>query len=174
MMVVGWLARTGLGALVGLLAISAANVAQAKNGAPLGYQILCLTSPAECRGGGASVVPATETMLSTLKAVNSSVNRSIRPRNDGAVDVWTVRPAAGDCEDYALTKRRALIEAGFPPSALRLAYVKTRSGEGHAILMVETSGGRLVLDNLNSAIRPLSQTSYRVISMAGADPRIWS
>jgi predicted transglutaminase-like cysteine proteinase len=105
--------------------------------------------------------------------VNETVNRAIRPRHDAGADVWTVGARAGDCEDYALEKRRQLIEAGLPASALRLAYVKTRAGAGHAVLVINTPGVAYVLDNLTAAIRPLQQTGYRVISMQGADPDIW-
>jgi predicted transglutaminase-like cysteine proteinase len=73
-----------------------------------------------------------------------------------------------------LAKRRALIKAGFSPSALRIAYVTTSSGEGHAILVVKTSRGDMVLDNLNGTVRPLSQSGYHIISMSGANPRDWS
>ena len=71
-------------------------------------------------------------------------------------------------------KRRALIKAGLPASSLRIAYVKTRAGVGHAILVVKTSKGDYVLDNLNRSVRPLSQSGYRIISISGADPMKWS
>ena len=143
--------------------------------APLGYQLMCLKNPQECKGGGASKVPATEALMATLKRVNGQVNRSIRPRNEaGGADVWTASASVGDCEDYVMAKRRALIKSGVPSSALRIAYVKTRQGEGHAILVVKTNGQNLVLDNLTGAIRPLSQTGYRIVSMSGANPRNWS
>lgn len=142
--------------------------------APLGYQIMCLRNPGECRGGGAAHVSVTNELMVTLKRVNGQINRQIKPRRDSGADVWTVGATYGDCEDYALTKRRALIRAGVPASSLRIAYVKTRSGEDHAILVVKTNDKDLVLDNLSASIRPLSQTGYRVVSMAGANPRSWS
>lgn len=159
-----------------IAAFSMSNVpAVAGSKAPLGYQLMCLKTPSECKGGGAASVKATTDVMSQLKSVNSKVNRSIRPRNDaGGADVWSVNATSGDCEDYALTKRRALIKAGLPASSLRIAYVKTRSGEDHAILVVKTSKGDYALDNLNASIRPLSQTGYRVISQSGANPMKWS
>jgi len=36
----------------------------------------------------------------------------------------------GDCEDYALLKRRMLIEAGWPREALLLTLVRGGDGEG--------------------------------------------
>jgi len=142
--------------------------------APLGYQLMCLKTPSECKGGGSASVKATTDIMGQLTSVNSKVNRSIQPRNDSSADVWSVNVSSGDCEDFALTKRRALIKAGLPASSLRIAYVKTRRGEDHAILVVKTSKGDYVLDNLHSSVRPLSQTGYRIISQSGANPMKWS
>src|SRR5690606_4847180 len=150
------------------------SAAVAASKAPLGYQLMCLKSPQECKGGGPASVKATEDVLQVLKRVNAQVNRAITPRKDRGADVWTASASSGDCEDYVLAKRRALIKAGFSASALRIAYVKTRRGEGHAILVVKTSRGDLVLDNLTSAIKPLSQSGYRIVSMSGAIPMNWS
>jgi len=154
--------------------VAGSGAAIAGSTGPLGYKLMCLKHPEECKGGGKSKVIADAAIMATLKRVNASVNRSIRPRNDGAADVWTVGASAGDCEDYVLTKRRQLIRAGLPASSLRIAHVKTRRGQDHAVLVVRTSKGDLVLDNLTSAIKPMSQTGHRVISMQSANPRKWS
>jgi predicted transglutaminase-like cysteine proteinase len=164
----------GAAALLAMTAVVVANPAVAGSKAPLGYQLMCLKTPAECQGGGSSSVEATADIMATLKRVNARVNNAIAPRNDGAADVWNASATSGDCEDYVLAKRRALIDAGLPASALRIAYVKTRSDVGHAILVVKTSRGDFVLDNLNTSVRPLSQSGYRIISVSGADPRQWS
>lgn len=157
-----------------LLASLLPSTAGAASKAPLGYQLMCLRSPQECKGGGASSVEASAGVLRTLRQVNAQVNRAIRPANDGRADVWNASGRSGDCEDYVLAKRRALLQAGLPPSALRIAYVKTRGGEGHAILVVKTSSGDLVLDNLDGSVRPLSRSGYRLLSISGADPLNWS
>jgi predicted transglutaminase-like cysteine proteinase len=141
--------------------------------APLGYQLMCLKHPAECRGGGAASIEATNGMLAVLVRVNTAINRTMQPREDKGIDVWTLGATSGDCEDYALAKRRLLVEAGLPASALRLAYVKTPAGIGHAVLVVNTPRARYVLDNLTAAIRPLEQTGYRLVSMQGANPDNW-
>jgi len=151
--------------------------AQAGGHAPLGYQLMCLKNPnaSECKGGGASKVKVTGDVMTTLKRVNTHVNRTIKPKYDSAgADIWNASASSGDCEDYVLAKRRALIKAGIPAGSLRIAYVKTRSGEGHAILVIKTGGKDLVLDNLTATIKPLSQTGYRIVSMSGANPRKWS
>jgi predicted transglutaminase-like cysteine proteinase len=164
---------------VAALAFNAAVVpaAQAGNHAPLGYQLLCLKHPnaSECKGGGAAKVTVTGDVMATLKRVNTHVNRTIKPKYDASgADVWNASASSGDCEDYVLAKRRALIKAGIPAGSLRIAYVKTRSGEGHAILVIKTGGKDLVLDNLTATIKPLSQTGYRIVSMSGVNPRKWS
>jgi predicted transglutaminase-like cysteine proteinase len=135
---------------------------------------MCLASPQYCQGGGAHSIVAGPEVMAVLVRINGNVNRSIRPRNDVAGDVWSVNVSEGDCEDYVMTKRQQLINAGFPASALRIAAVKTRGGIDHAILVVRTDRGDFALDNLTNAIKPLSQTGHRLISMSGADPRRWS
>lgn len=155
-------------------AIAGATPAVAGSKAPLGYQLMCLKTPAECQGGGSSKVVVTDDIMATLKRVNVRVNNAITPRNDRGADVWNASATSGDCEDYVLAKRRALIKAGLPASSLRIAYVKTRGGVGHAILVVKTTKGDFVLDNLNRSVRPLSQSGYRIISMSGANPKQWS
>jgi predicted transglutaminase-like cysteine proteinase len=86
----------------------------------------------------------------------------------GVEDYWTApvldgRPVYGDCEDYALGKRRALLAAGVPASALSIAVVETPWKELHAVLLVSTDKGDLVLDNLNTGIVFWHQAGYRWI-----------
>jgi predicted transglutaminase-like cysteine proteinase len=156
-----------------MASISGPALAKGPRG-PAGWQMLCALQPGECLGGGARQIQATDSLMAMLASVNSTVNRAIHPKLDGRLDTWSVSPAAGDCEDYALTKRHRLIASGVPASALRIAQVKTRRGEFHAILVVETDKGAFVLDNLSGAIKPLSQTPYRVLSMQTANPRVWA
>jgi predicted transglutaminase-like cysteine proteinase len=147
---------------------------QAATPAPLGYQLMCLKTPTACKGGGVATMSLSASDMAILKRVNSAVNGSIVPRPDApGADVWTVGAKTGDCEEFAIAKRQSLIKLGFAPSALRLAYVKTRSGEGHAVLIIKSAIGDLVLDNLTSTIKPLSQSGLRLISMASANPLKW-
>ena len=118
-----------------------------------------------------------------LGEINRAINLAIRPASDlaqyGEMDVWTsplvtFANLAGDCEDYAITKRHALIQQGWPASALRLAVAQTSWGEGHLVLIVRTSKGDMVLDNRTDAIRNWRKTGLRwhMIQSAG-NPRIW-
>lgn len=120
---------------------------------------------------------ARETILSTevvapvdftlLESVNRRVNRAIRRSTDqatfGQTDVWTVPSGArarGDCEDYALAKRRALIDAGVDPDLISVGIVRTYRGEIHAVLLVETGQGEYVLDNLSPWVVRWNEAPY--------------
>ncbi|KQT51970.1 hypothetical protein ASG43_20995 [Aureimonas sp. Leaf454] len=139
---------------------------------PLGYAIFCLNNPGDCRQGGERQVRYTSGLLSKLNAVNQSVNRQIRYKKDGR-DVWKASVRSGDCEDYVLTKRKQLIRLGLSPSALRVAAVRTSRGEGHAVLVVKTDRGELVLDSIKKTITRRQNTSYTWIAMASENPRRW-
>jgi len=142
---------------------------------PMSFQVFCGFYPQECQPGGASKISMDENILRILTRVNSRVNRSIRPKLDNPlVQVWRINPSSGDCKSYAISKRHELIRAGLPASALRIAYVKTRQGQGHAVLVVKTNQGDLTLDNLTGEIKPFHQAGYRVVAISGADPRRWS
>jgi predicted transglutaminase-like cysteine proteinase len=167
--------------VVGLAVAIAAGVAGSAQAAttgklpPLGYQLMCLKHPDQCKGGGAGSVKSDSHLLATLHNVNRRINKSMIARRDGGGrDVWTPNAGVGDCEDFALAKREALIRAGVAPSSLRLTYVKTPAGEDHTVLVVKTTTATWVLDNLTSAILPLSRSGLKVVSMAGSDPLRWS
>jgi predicted transglutaminase-like cysteine proteinase len=139
----------------------------------------CVRNPDECKAGnGAPEVVLSAFARRELQSVNSAVNRSITPRNDVADqtgdDNWQVNVKSGDCEDFALTKRDHLIAMGWSPNALRIAVTSTPSGEGHAVLVVKTDGGDLVLDNRTNAIKNWRDTDLRwIMIQSGENPRIW-
>ena len=144
---------------------------------PFAHVVFCTQSPGECAASsGPDRVDLTIDKKRELMSVNREVNRQINPRNDSAeaIDVWSLAPRSGDCEDYAITKRHALIQQGWPASALRLAVAQTSWGEGHLVLIVRTSKGDMVLDNRTDAIRNWRKTGLRwhMIQSAG-NPRIW-
>lgn len=120
----------------------------------------------------AESIPAPPVELATvpfegLQTINRRINRAIRRASDaetfGREDLWVLPTgprARGDCEDYVLAKRRALIEAGVAPNALSIAIVRTRRGETHAVLLVATTEGELVLDNLSPWVLRWDQAPY--------------
>ena len=120
--------------------------------------------------------------MAVLKAVNNRVNRTLIADTDAHVysvnDYWdapTLTPGArGDCEDFALIKRRLLIAQGIPAAALSLAIVRTRFNEDHAVLVVATKQGDFVLDNLAYRVRPWQKTGYYWVSrQAPGDDLAW-
>ncbi|MGV3490085.1 MAG: transglutaminase-like cysteine peptidase [Devosia sp.] len=161
------------GAIFALLSLTAVTPAQAASvPVPRGFEIMCIDFPAECRGGGASQVPYDAKLQALLQKVNAKVNRSISPVKNEVIDVWSINVTKGDCEDYVLAKRRALISAGVPASALSIVYA-LRNGGGHAVLAVHTDNGSYALDNMTAKIKPLWSTGYKLISMSGPNPRVW-
>lgn len=146
---------------------------------PFAQVLFCAQNPAECRdNNGVSVVSLTDDEMLQLKDVNTSVNRTIIGRNDPGNelngDVWKVNVRSGDCEDFALTKRSKLISMGWSSRALRIATAYTPSGEGHAVLVVRTDQGDLVLDNRKSSIKNWRDTDLRWDKIqSGTDPYVW-
>ena len=168
--------------LLVLSALSAAGPAvSAPARAPLAFAAFCAKNPGDCQAKGPqSPMIMDGKRWAELTSVNSMVNRSIRFARDtarlGQKDVWTVLEGggAGDCEDYVLTKRRKLMQLGWPSSALLVTVVSTRTGEGHAVLTVRTIEGNFVLDNLARSVRPVHSTGYRFFSMQSpSNPRSW-
>ena len=71
----------------------------------------------------------------------------------------------GDCEDYALAKRNALLNAGWPKDKLGLCVCYTQSGEGHCCLWVDTDKGSFILDNNYAFPMKPSELPYKWESM---------
>lgn len=141
---------------------------------PLSMQYFCAAHRNECASGGSSSVTMSPDLLAVLKQINVRVNGAIRPVAErGGVDRWQLNPTSGDCEDFALSKRSALIRNGIPSGSLRIAYTHTRRGEPHAVLVVKTSQGDYVLDNLNNAVKTLRATGYNIRSMSSPNPTRW-
>ena len=155
-------------------------VASSPTLAPFQHVRFCLHYPAECKSEAREPdrVDLTSGIADLLKRVNHDVNAAINPRgkNYGSDlrDGWTIAPASGDCNDYAVTKRHDLIESGLPAKALRLAVVRTAAGTGHLVLVVATTTGDIVMDNLTGAIRPWNSTGYRWLKIqSSTDARFW-
>lgn len=149
---------------------------------PIAFTQFCLRYAGECksprvtfRGGGVSL---NAERWQDLNAVNKMVNSSIiAERNEGGVanEKWLISPAYGDCNDYAVTKRSELAKRGWPLRSLLLSEVVTASGEHHLVLVVRTTQGDLVLDNLSYTIRPWSKVRYKWVRMqTPANPHVWA
>lgn len=89
--------------------------------------------------------------------INRAVDQAIKPVSDerqwGIPDRWsdpfeTILSERGDCEDYAILKYTALLEAGFPKEVLKIVVWKSRlPDEDHAVLAVRVDNQWLILDN---------------------------
>lgn len=145
--------------------------------APLSFVRFCLRRPAECAETGAGALASPSPPLVELGQVNRAVNRAIRPRRKvlvGGLGEWTIAPAAGDCNDFAVTKRHELLKRGWPMSSLLLSVVETAWGEAHLVLVVRAGEDELVLDNLTAEIRPRRKTGYLWVKRQSAtDPARW-
>jgi predicted transglutaminase-like cysteine proteinase len=148
--------------------------------APFQHVRFCIRYPADCKSdpSEAQRIDLSAETAELLKSVNRSVNTSIAPTlksyGRDLQDGWTIAPSTGDCNDYAVTKRHMLLESGLPSRALRLSVVKTPSGMGHLILVVATTRGDIVMDNLTELIRPWQMTGYLWLKIQSAsDAKYW-
>jgi predicted transglutaminase-like cysteine proteinase len=147
---------------------------------PYGWVEFCQRYRSECAASGkVADVNASDAALREIGQVNSLVNHSVEAISDmehwGVVDRWDLpMDGKGDCEDYALMKRKILIERGFPRSALLVTVVRDEQNEGHAILTVKTNSGEYILDNLNDDVKPINRIAYRLVKrQSQQDPNVW-
>ncbi len=138
---------------------------------PFGHRDFCLRLPDECQPlPGLPAMPVTLDMpLKLLVAqINTDVNSDVAPASDqsvyGAEEFWSYPDGhKGDCEDYALEKRRRLHEAGVALGNLLITVVRKPDGTGHAVLTLRTRSGDFVLDNLDWRVRPWGEVAYRFV-----------
>jgi predicted transglutaminase-like cysteine proteinase len=148
---------------------------------PFGWVDFCQRYSGECDEAphAAQTIELTAATYRKIEGVNALVNTQIEPVSDalhaGAPDAWDYpEDGKGDCEDYALMKRRLLIRAGFPRGALLLAVVKDEHGDGHSVLIARTGRGDFVLDNLEDEIKPWAKTPYRFVKRQSQENQnIW-
>jgi len=136
---------------------------------PIGHYVFCEAHRDECSIRSANTIAprVTEFGWDTVRRINAEVNRDIMPMTDeeifGRDEVWTYPKDVGDCEDFALLKRKILIEKGFAPADLLITVVRKPDGEGHAVLTLRTSDGDYILDNLDNSVKLWSETTYRYL-----------
>ena len=103
------------------------------------------------------------------ESVHRKVNFDTGYRTDlkqyGVPEFWTMTGKFGDCEDYALSKRNALLDAGWPKDKLGLCVCYTQSNEGHCCLWVDTDKGSFILDNNYDFPMKPSELPYKWESM---------
>lgn len=179
-----------LTSLAALLAAPTASMAQeraafiavgAVTAPPIGWAEFCIEYAPECdtRASLPRDVALSTRAWVELKRINVAVNTSVKPMTDmdhwGVVERWNYPDDGyGDCEDYALQKRKLLMAAGWPREALLMTVVRDQNGDGHAILTVKTDRGEYVLDNQTNDVLLWADTGYRFVKrQSQSDPNVW-
>lgn len=132
---------------------SADPVENQANETPRQWTEFCEVQPDQCLAEPSGPLKITPAILRLLVSVNRAVNQSVAHVSDeeeyGKVDLWRLPLFnRGDCEDIALKKRRRLMHSGLPAGALLMTIVTTPEFESHAVLVVRTHVGNIVLDNV--------------------------
>jgi len=147
---------------------------------PIGAYQFCKENPADCSNpaGDAGQLLLTEDRWKQILKINYQVNSSIQPMTDmeiyGVEERWAYPRTVGDCEDYALLKRKLLIDAGVSPSDLLMTVVLQPNGEGHAVLTVRTDHGDFILDNMRNKVMLWADTEYTYLKRQSSDdPNRW-
>ena len=106
--------------------------------------------------------------------INRAVDLVITATSDmaqwGVADHWsppfeTLRTHRGDCEDYAIVKYVALLQAGLSRSDVKIVILRTiLPKQDHAVVAARVDGQWLILDNRRLAL-------VRDIDMIGCIPR---
>ncbi len=136
---------------------------------PVGHYQLCKRIPEECRQKTSQKKPVTLTrkLWARMIEINNAFNISVAPRTDqemwGQPEYWSYPSYQGDCEDYVLAKRRALMDEGVPAGSLLITVVRQPNGDGHAVLTVRTNLGDYILDNMEPRILAWTDTDYRYL-----------
>ena len=163
----------------GSVALSMRNFPVAARWAPVYKAIVGCSAGSACERESAAfteiVTGARDKGFSDkLAFVNMSINRLIAYRTDsvvyGKLDYWA-KPSeildrrAGDCEDFAILKMTALLDAGIPAQSMSLVVLQDRKRKFfHAVLSVSTASGAFILDSLGNAVRRDSRRSFGQIA----------
>jgi len=148
---------------------------------PICWAEFCVEYAPECDTGPSAPrdIVLSARAWTELKRINVGVNTNIKPMTDmdhwGVVERWNYPDDGyGDCEDYALEKRKLLMQAGLPREALLMTVVRDHNGNGHAVLTVKTDRGQYILDNQTNEVLFWTDTGYRPVKrQSQSDPNVW-
>ncbi len=147
--------------------------------APVGFAAVCSQYDWACTGGDGRGMAEADLLL-LAGVINTRINNSTPEISDlnqyGTEERWALPTGrGGDCEDFVLLKKREMIGNGIAASRLLIATVLDRQREPHAVLILRTGQGDLVLDNLRNQIRPWRDTGYSFLRMQDpATPGKWN
>ncbi len=133
---------------------------------PAPYQDFCDRRPGDCDLSGPDRIDWTPAARDLVEDVDRAVDGEVRVMPDpewrGVEEYWDYPVlGCGDCEDFALEKRRRLVEAGLPRGAMTMAIVHHRALMfSHAVLLVRTEEGTFALDNLSDEVLCWSGIPY--------------
>lgn len=145
---------------------------------PQGARDLCITYDWACAGARMPRIDQAQEW-EQVQTINRRINRSVRDLSDQQqykrAEKWALPTRrGGDCEDFALLKKRELVLLGVDPSRLLLATALDRRRRPHAVLVYRSSRGDLVLDNLTDHIRNWRDTRYLFLRMQNPEhPDRW-
>ena len=98
-----------------------------------------------------------QTGRARIGMINRAINLAIRPDersrpvgrdSTAGAPLETFTTGRGDCEDYAIAKYVALIQAGVAAEDVRLVIVQDLAvGEDHAVVAARLNGDWIILDN---------------------------
>lgn len=172
--VAGWVVGLSLG--LSLLAnpvlaggSNAFLIAQKSIHAPSGFVGLCSKYAWVCKSSGRTKLSAAE-KHELASQINRAVNRQVREIEDsvqyGREEHWALPTRrGGDCEDLVLLKKKMLVERGVPSQSLLISTVLDRKMNSHAVLVLRTAQGDMVLDNLTNRILPWNKTGYTFLKL---------
>ncbi|MEO9611562.1 MAG: transglutaminase-like cysteine peptidase [Nitratireductor sp.] len=146
---------------------------------PIGYYEYCRRYGERCaRGPEGAMIRLTEPRWREIVLVNSDVNAAVAPLTDieifGVEERWEYPTKVGDCEDYALLKRKRLNEMGYPLGALLLTVGRDAKGGGHAVLTVVTDLGDFILDNIEQKVLLWKDTEIQYLKrQSQKDLNLW-
>lgn len=146
---------------------------------PVGAPDFCARYPAECRPVAPAAPRFNARQLAQVVAVNRAVNAEILRRTDpdhwGLPERWDfAEDGQGDCEDFALVKRRRLEALGFPRGALLLTIVATPLGESHMVLTLHAAYGDFILDVNTNRVLPWHKTDLTFVAREEpTNTRLW-
>ena len=149
--------------------------------APWGWADFCSRHHEDCDVAAVAPEPVvlTPALWSMIEVINHDINSSVREADDReiyqVIERWDYPTSgSGDCEDFALQKRKQLIEKGLPRQALLMTVVTDENGAGHAVLTLRSNRGDFVLDNRTDKILGWKSTNYVFVKMQSEQsPNVW-
>lgn len=145
--------------------------------------LACMVAASALAVAGPACAQQASSTSELLQRVNETTNRRFVQVEEVA-NRWSTpgelrSSGRGDCEDFAIAKYFALLDAGIPVERLRIGYALVQLGGGnlwrpHMVLAYLSDEGQepepLILDSLISEIRPASRRpDLRLLFTFGLD-----